>query len=273
MRISPPNYTQLPNALIDYWMTELSHPELKVMLFIARKTFGWHKVRDRLSISQIDVATGCGRSRTCKTLCSLIERGLIIKVIEGELGNEKVYYELNITEVFIQKTADEGVSNGHGGGCPIDTGGGVQQTPTKERDTKERKKENTKEAACSPSPAPSAPAPAALAECDLLSSFNESLKKSVPEAPIVESPAAKKALASLLKLHPPDLIRKVILYAHQSEFWAPHVITPQYLKKKFTTIHAQMNRQANAKPQGYATKDRTPLNPDGSKCTDYVNLW
>ncbi len=39
---SAPNYTQIPNALLDSAMAEMSGAELKITLVVCRRTLGWH---------------------------------------------------------------------------------------------------------------------------------------------------------------------------------------------------------------------------------------
>ena len=48
-----PNYTQVPDELFDELMSELSGAELKVLLYIIRRTFGFKKDSDNISLSQI----------------------------------------------------------------------------------------------------------------------------------------------------------------------------------------------------------------------------
>ena len=52
-----PNTSAIPNVLFDYWMEKLSPAEFKVLLCIARKTYGWHKDNDLISIKQIEKMT------------------------------------------------------------------------------------------------------------------------------------------------------------------------------------------------------------------------
>ena len=60
--LTAPNYTQCPNDILDHWLPHLREAELKVLLVIIRKTFGYHKKRDKISISQIEKITGLHRS-------------------------------------------------------------------------------------------------------------------------------------------------------------------------------------------------------------------
>jgi len=98
MRITQPNYTQTPNDLFDHWLPHLSEGELKVLLVIMRKTFGWHKKRDRISISQLAKITGMKEETVINASKSLQGKGIINRVVIGEIGRQSTYYELVIHE-------------------------------------------------------------------------------------------------------------------------------------------------------------------------------
>lgn len=98
MRIPPPNYTQTPNDLFDHWLPLLSESELKVLLVIMRKTFGWHKVRDRISNSQLAKFTGMLEETVIKAAKSLHSKGVITRNVIGTIGKQETYYELVIQE-------------------------------------------------------------------------------------------------------------------------------------------------------------------------------
>ena len=74
-----PNTSSIPNILFDYWMYVLTPAEFKVLMCIARKTYGWHKVVDRISLNQIEKMTGLSRFGIVKNVESLISHGLVIK--------------------------------------------------------------------------------------------------------------------------------------------------------------------------------------------------
>ena len=50
---SGPNYTPVPDELFDELMVELSGAELKVLLYIIRRTFGFKRDADMISLSQM----------------------------------------------------------------------------------------------------------------------------------------------------------------------------------------------------------------------------
>lgn len=72
-----PNHTQIPNVIIDQLMSELSHAQFKVLIAICRKTIGWHKQSDYISISQIMDLTNVSNKTAVKTIRELEEMGLI----------------------------------------------------------------------------------------------------------------------------------------------------------------------------------------------------
>lgn len=74
-----PNYTQIPNTFLDYWMPIISPYETVIVNFLCRKIFGFHKHSDKVSIAQICKGTGQARSSVVKYIKSLIARGLVLR--------------------------------------------------------------------------------------------------------------------------------------------------------------------------------------------------
>ena len=50
---SKPNYTPVPDELFDEQLPDLSGAELKVLLYIIRRTFGFKKESDNISLNQM----------------------------------------------------------------------------------------------------------------------------------------------------------------------------------------------------------------------------
>ena len=71
-------FLKLDNAIIDYWMSRLSHSEFKTLLAIYRKTLGWGKQYDRISQNQISEMTGITTRSVRTAITSLEELKLII---------------------------------------------------------------------------------------------------------------------------------------------------------------------------------------------------
>lgn len=86
-----PRYTQVPNELFDTLLPDLSGAELKVLLYITRRTFGFRKREDEISIAQMceglttaegrvkDRGTGLSRAGVLAALSSLEDKGVIVR--------------------------------------------------------------------------------------------------------------------------------------------------------------------------------------------------
>lgn len=90
-----PNFTQVPNLLLEEHMRVMKEAELRVVLAIARKTFGWHKKSDILSLSQLMELTGLSRQGVINGLDDGIERGIITRKKSGQSYS----YSLVVNEV------------------------------------------------------------------------------------------------------------------------------------------------------------------------------
>src|SRR5262249_52982608 len=110
-RVLIPNSTQIPDVILDHWMSELSGAEFKVLLYVARRTYGFGKESDNISINQmaegikrrdgsnLDHGTGLSRSGVKSACNSLIQRGLLVRVNNrSEHGREceESTYRLNL---------------------------------------------------------------------------------------------------------------------------------------------------------------------------------
>ena len=78
------NYTKLPNELMEILMSNaLSKNEIRILLFISRKTYGYHKVSDQISLSQFQSNLGLSRQGVISILkrlqlvklCRLVNKG------------------------------------------------------------------------------------------------------------------------------------------------------------------------------------------------------
>ena len=102
IKIPAPNYTQIPNAIFDLMADEhavLTEKELKVLLAIARKTFGWHKKRDKISISQLQAMTCMSRASVTAGVKAAIKRGIVMQTPDPNDKRGGVFYELVVSEL------------------------------------------------------------------------------------------------------------------------------------------------------------------------------
>ncbi|MCH7394210.1 replication protein [Acinetobacter dispersus] len=72
-----PNSFQVTNAFVDEAMIKISDPAVKIYLLINRKTRGWHKEADALSITQIEKLSGKSHPTVVKCTKELVKVGLV----------------------------------------------------------------------------------------------------------------------------------------------------------------------------------------------------
>lgn len=105
-KIIVPNYTQVPNVVIDDLAAKLSDSAFKIYVVLIRKTKGWEQKRDAIAISQFCELTGKSKPTVIKAIDELINLGLIKKTKFTKYGNE---YELNLSfshdGVFVKFTS------------------------------------------------------------------------------------------------------------------------------------------------------------------------
>lgn len=71
------NSFQLPNSVIDELLADLTGAELKCYLYVLRKTKGWNKEEDAISVSQFIKVTGLSNRKVIDACKRLVELGLL----------------------------------------------------------------------------------------------------------------------------------------------------------------------------------------------------
>jgi len=99
-----PNSSQIPNIILDLVLPRISEAEARCLLYICRRTFGFHKDEDNISLSQfehgiktsqgkrLDFGTGLSRPSVSAALQTLIRVGVLC-VQQRSKGNR---YKLNL---------------------------------------------------------------------------------------------------------------------------------------------------------------------------------
>lgn len=88
-----PNSFQLPNALVDdKYLIELKGSALAMYIFIVRKTRGWQKEHDKISLSQFTEFTGYNKDAVLSGVNKLVQLGLVKR---STFENRTSFYELN----------------------------------------------------------------------------------------------------------------------------------------------------------------------------------
>jgi hypothetical protein len=107
-----PNYTPVPDQVFDELLTVLTGAELKVLLYICRRTFGFKKDSDNISLNQmlhgvvkkdgtrLDAGTGLSKPTLLKALRDLQDKGVIesTRRASDKHGDEATNYRLRFAD-------------------------------------------------------------------------------------------------------------------------------------------------------------------------------
>lgn len=117
-----PHFTQVPDIFFDEVAPNLTESELRVALYVMRRTFGWKKDHDRISLKQmvsgittregevLDRGTGMSKAGVCKGVQGLVAKGMIVaeRNSSARKGDEPTTYRLRFegddTPVSTQQT-------------------------------------------------------------------------------------------------------------------------------------------------------------------------
>ncbi len=112
---SNPNGTIVPDDVFDVIAPELTEAELRVLLYVVRRTFGFKKNADAISVSQmvngittrdgrvLDRGTGMSKSAVWRGAKGLVEKGILLK---EETRSENGEYETNVFSLHFASEAE-----------------------------------------------------------------------------------------------------------------------------------------------------------------------
>lgn len=173
-------YTRIANELLEAVMAaDLTARQLKVVLAVIRKTYGFGKKFDRITNTQIAMMTGIHHTHVCKAKNEMIAMNIIIS--NGQtIGVNKVISEWNfeISQVSesLAKTANKTLANLANDHKPT-------QLNTKETIQKKEKKENTQSSCDDREPVkPEKRKPVNFDYDEYLSVYNEIVGERLPHA-------------------------------------------------------------------------------------------
>jgi hypothetical protein len=148
-----PNYTLVPDEVFDRLLPELTGAELKVLLYVIRRTFGFKKDSDSISLGQMlhgitkrdgtiqDRGVGLSKGSLLAALRALQEMNLLLteRRQSAEKGNEPTVYRLNVQTPLGLETRPPLVQK-------VDQGVGSESRPSpwsKNQTTQETKEQDT----------------------------------------------------------------------------------------------------------------------------------
>jgi len=127
-----PRYTQVPDELFDELLAELSGSETKVLLYVIRRTFGFKRESDHISLSQmvngitkkdgtiLDKGTGLHKDSVATAIKSLISKGILCckscRHQSGGFGPNE--YSLNVIQNTLSDNPTRGVAGTFRQGIP-----------------------------------------------------------------------------------------------------------------------------------------------------------
>lgn len=129
--VDRPNTTQVPNVYFDQFLPELNGNEFKLLMYLSRRIFGFHKDSDNISLGQmlsgirkrngeyLDKGTGLSKPTLLRALKSLQEKGLVIAEQRRDpiRGDVATNYRLQIVGVMpkqVQNFTPPGQEMSHG---------------------------------------------------------------------------------------------------------------------------------------------------------------
>ncbi len=141
-----PNYTPVPDELFDEQLPDLSGAELKVLLYIIRRTFGFKRDSDNISLSQmlhglrtrdgriLDRGVGLSKKTLLLAIKSLEDQNIILtqRRRSRAKGDEATGYRLHVRPGVPREesTPPVGEKLHHGGGEEIPPGPWGKNSPT-----------------------------------------------------------------------------------------------------------------------------------------------
>lgn len=215
-------YTRLSNEILEH----LSHPgingsEFRILLVVIRKTYGFRKKQDRISISQFEKFTCMNRAQAVRTIKSLVEKKILLKKDGNYVFNK------NYEEWVVHKR----------GSTQKDTTASIQKDTKSsiQKDTHKRKKETiTKETTAS------------RGDADMIVALIDSFKDVNPSYKnFFKNKSQRAALSRLIEVHGFDVVQRVIQVLPKTNLikFMPNITTPYQLEMKWAQFENQMKRK------------------------------
>lgn len=244
-----PNSFQVPNALIDEVVADLSGAELKCYLFIVRKTVGWNKESDAISISQFMSALKLSNKTVVDACKRLAELGLVLQ--KTGVRNTNIF-SLNLCKNF---TSEE---NSHVKKVQA-TSVKTSQDPVKKLHTQSNNTKNTKQNNNILSSEMQA-SPTSKAKKYKFSETDLRLAKDMFAKILAINPNHKEPnfedWANTIRLISErdgksyQDIFDLFCWANQDDFWKANILSPSSLREKWDKLWIKMSTTKQSRPRG-----------------------
>lgn len=219
-------YTQIANEILEHLsFAGITGSEYRIIHVVLRKTYGFHKHKDRISLSQFQLFTGMNRAHAVRTINSLVHKRILVK--ENGVYRFNKNWEEWVVSKRVPSTQTDTTS-----GTQLDTKSSTQT------DTHKRKKETiTKEmpqAVHKPTFNP-------LGE-EIIKAFESVDSKNRTH---YGNKTQRKACDFLLEEYGMDRVLKAIAILPQSnaEPYFPTITTPYELKERWKKLEWAFSRK------------------------------
>lgn len=92
LQVENGNFTRIVNKVIDHLcIFNMTHAELCMCLFVIRKTWGFNKKEDMISLTQFEEGTNQSRMTVIKSLKNLQTKNIVIQVKQGDRINGSIW--------------------------------------------------------------------------------------------------------------------------------------------------------------------------------------
>lgn len=137
-------FTQVPNSILEaLCKVNLSKYEWRVLLFIMRKTYGYHKESDLIPLSQFSKGTSLDRRHVHRAIKDLLSKRMVIR--EGSRKRGIAYaiqldstkWRLSPVQMTVEAKEDQGITSGDDNVPPVETTNlSPPAAPSKEKEIK-----------------------------------------------------------------------------------------------------------------------------------------
>lgn len=217
----------------------LSAYESRILWVIWRKTYGWHKKMDRISVTQFQATTGLKRWHVSRTLSELIKRNIVTRIGDNRIITYSFQKDYTKWKAVTKRGNDVGKSRVSGEPKRnIVTRIGDRSSPkgvnTKETNKRKKNKEYVE----------------GSDELRLASFLLEEILKNKPDFKKPNLQIWAKSIDEMIKIDKRDPIRieKIIKWA-QSDYsshdngwkgWSTVILSTEKLREKFDKLEMQM---------------------------------
>lgn len=220
-------HLRIPNEIAEKLARfQLSGSEHRIIWVVWRKTIGWQKREDKISLSQIARMTEMNLRIVRRALASLVEKNIIIR----KSGRDKnVPSNVNIlsfnNDFETWKTRDKNVlgqisAQKQGQKCP------TQQERKKKISTKVRQE-----------------------HLDLVDLLITKMRLNDPLAKVPDTPTKREKWADSFRLliendkRPTQEVREVLIWSQDDDFWKGNILSAGTFRRQFQRLRLQMGRK------------------------------